>query len=337
MKTTQLLETVKKLRKVSMKGVYLPICDNVLNDNGTMTVTNLTTTYVVNTGFDGKFLINLKNLYDIASKLPKDSDVDISQQADNIVISLSGGGEFKLIADDPNDFPKIPEVKNRIGVLVDDDIKLIKKAVKYAANDELRLIMNGVFVGEHIVASDAHKLVYYRHTKQTKEEFVISTEVVGIMNNGYYGVCVSERLIELIGDNERIIFHKIDGKYPDYMNVISKESNYVYMVDKNELKKTVELASITANKASNLIRFKFNGDSLSINSADRDFCTWFEKTIPCEAVRTDNSGIEIGFKSTFLLEILSDSEDTVTMKMTDPSRGCLFDDDKLLMPMMIMR
>jgi len=115
------------------------------------------------------------------------------------------------------------------------------------------------------------------------------------------------------------------------------------VVDRVEFYTTLKRVSVFANQASNLVRLKLTPTELIVSAQDIDFAISAVETIKCEY---DGQPMEIGFKSTFLVEILSNlSSEDVKMKLSDPSRaGLLLPAEKeldyedvlmLLMPMMI--
>jgi DNA polymerase-3 subunit beta len=92
-----------------------------------------------------------------------------------------------------------------------------------------------------------------------------------------------------------------------------------------------------------LIKLKIAGNEIDISAQDIDFSTSANERVNC---RYDGEDIEIGFKSVFLIDILSNLPSTeVSLELSDPSRAGLFipvkeeesNDDllMLLMPIVI--
>jgi len=115
------------------------------------------------------------------------------------------------------------------------------------------------------------------------------------------------------------------------------------IIDRLAFYNTVKRVSVFANQASNLVRLTISGNQLVVSAQDIDFSISAVERLNCEYEGDD---MEIGFKSTFLQEILTNlpSRD-VRLEMSDPSRaGLLLPEEKedenedvlmLLMPMMI--
>ena len=115
------------------------------------------------------------------------------------------------------------------------------------------------------------------------------------------------------------------------------------MIDRVEFYNTLRRVSVFANQASNLVRLKLTASELIVSAQDIDFAISAVEKIKCDF---DGQEMEIGFKSTFLIEILSNLTSTdVKMMLSDPSRAGLllpaeqeFEQEDvlmLLMPMMI--
>lgn len=115
------------------------------------------------------------------------------------------------------------------------------------------------------------------------------------------------------------------------------------VIDRLELYNTLRRVSVFSNAASNLVRLKISGNQLVVSAQDVDFSISAVERLNCSY---EGDEMEIGFKSSFLLEILSNLSTTeVKMELSDPTRaGILLPVEKeldeedvlmLLMPMMI--
>ena len=83
----------------------------------------------------------------------------------------------------------------------------------------------------------------------------------------------------------------------------------------------IRRVSVCANKASNHIKFELNPGSLEITAQDLGFALAAYEKIDC-----DYSGapLSIGFKSSFLVEILSNMTcDNIVIKFADARRAAL--------------
>jgi DNA polymerase-3 subunit beta len=115
------------------------------------------------------------------------------------------------------------------------------------------------------------------------------------------------------------------------------------VVDRVELMTAVRRVSVFSNQASNLIKLKIAGNEIDISAQDIDFSTSANERVNC---RYEGEDIEIGFKSMFLIDILSNLPSSeIYIELADASRAGLFipvkeedsNDDllMLLMPLVI--
>jgi DNA polymerase-3 subunit beta len=135
----------------------------------------------------------------------------------------------------------------------------------------------------------------------------------------------------------------VEGNYPSYNSVIPQNNPNKLVIDRVEFYNTVRRVSVFSNQASNLVRLKLTENQLVVSAQDVDFAISAVERLNCQYEGED---MEIGFKSTFLQEILSNLSVTdVKVELSDPTRaGLLLPAENeneeenvlmLLMPMMI--
>ncbi len=141
----------------------------------------------------------------------------------------------------------------------------------------------------------------------------------------------------------KMVCRLIEGNFPRYSSVIPTNNDNKMVVDRLELHNTLKRVSVFSNPATNLIRLAIKNNELSVSAQDLDYSISAHETIPCEYSGND---MEIGFKSVFLLDILSNiTASDVVVELSDSARAGLFlpqeeasaDEDTLmlLMPMML--
>jgi DNA polymerase-3 subunit beta len=135
----------------------------------------------------------------------------------------------------------------------------------------------------------------------------------------------------------------VEGKYPSYNSVIPTANPNKMIIDRIEFYNTLRRVSVFSNQASNLVRLKLSGNQLVVSAQDLDYSISAVERLNC---MYEGDEMEIGFKSSFLIEILSNiSSGDVKVELSDPTRaGILLPAEKefeeedilmLLMPMMI--
>ena len=79
--------------------------------------------------------------------------------------------------------------------------------------------------------------------------------------------------------------------------------------------------AVCCNQATSQIVYKLSSNCISISAQDLDFSMSAQETLGCEY---EGTPMEIGFKSTFLIEILGNLPyDQICIKLADPNRAAL--------------
>ncbi len=348
----------------------LSILDNFLfkleDSELEITASDLETTLVTrmslqNASESGSIAVPARILTDTLKEFPEiplTFEIDLSNLS--IVIN-SENGKFTIVGQNAGDFPQMPVVKpdkkNSIEISPEVLLNGISKTLFATADDELRPVMNGVFIelspdDMTFVASDAHKLVRYKRTDSKAEEnasFILPKKPAGLLKN----VLPKEEnnvVMEFDDKNAfftmtdyRLVCRLVEGNYPAYNSVIPVNNPNKLTIDRTEFLNTLRRVSVYSNQASNLVKLQLTGNQITVSAQDLDFSISAYERLNCQY---EGEEIEIGFKSTFLIEILSNlSSNDVLMELSDPTRAGILlpaevenegeDILMLLMPMMI--
>lgn len=239
---------------------------------------------------------------------------------------------------------------------VDTLINGISHTIFATADDELRPVMNGVyfdFKPESLtfVATDAHKLVKFsaEQSNDFAASFILPKKPSNLLRNL---LAKEEEPVEVTFDaknvtfqlkNFKLVCRLIEGNYPNYNAVIPAANPNKVLVDRVEFLNGIKRVAVCSNPTTNLIRMDIADNRVNLTAQDIDFSVSANETISCSY---EGQNVTIGFKSTFLVEILSNIDTpTVVVELADSTRAGVFKpvyDDKqsseslmLLMPMMI--
>ena len=232
----------------------------------------------------------------------------------------------------------------------------INKTIFATADDELRPVMNGVyfdFSPESLtfVATDAHKLVKCQaeHASDITSSFILPKKPANLLRNL---LAKEETPVEVSFDAKNVTFslenfnlvcRLIEGNYPNYNAVIPAANPNKVLIDRVEFVNGIKRVAVCSNPSTNLIRMDIANNKVNLTAQDIDFSVSANETISCSY---DGQPVTIGFKSTFLVEILSNIDTpTVVVELADSTRAGVFkpvsEDNTsaqtlmLLMPMMI--
>jgi len=367
--STELLRHLNAISRVISNKNTLPILDNFLFqlEGNTLTVTAsdlettlITTLSLENTEGDGSIAIPAKILIDTLKEFPE-QPLTFNINMDTMAVEiLSENGKFSIVGQNGTDFPQLPELGDGATSLsMPHDVLLsgINKTLFATADDELRPVMNGVYIELSeddltFVASDAHKLVRYKRSDaraDVQSSFILPKKPASLLKN----LLPREDFdVKLAFDDKnaffsltgfKVVCRLVEGNYPAYNSVIPVNNPNRLTVDRVEFYNTLKRVSVFSNQASNLVKLALTSTEMVVSAQDVDFAISAVERIKCQY---EGQEMEIGFKSTFLLEILSNLSSTeVQVELSDPTRaGILLPAEKeieeedvlmLLMPMMI--
>ncbi|HAF30760.1 MAG TPA: DNA polymerase III subunit beta [Bacteroidales bacterium] len=368
--STELLSHLQAISRVISNKNTLPILDNFLfqlaDKELKITASDLETTLITtitleNVTDEGSIAIPARILTDTLKEFPDQPlTFDINTDSFGIVITTENG-KYNVVGQNGEDFPQLPVIKDdqKTSIQLTADVLLsgITKTLFATADDELRPVMNGIFIELYpdnmtFVASDAHKLVRYRRNdvKADQESSFILPKKPASLLKAILPKEENDVMVEFDDKNAfftlsnyKLVSRLVEGNYPSYNSVIPTNNPNKLTIDRLELYNALKRVALFSNQASNLIKLELKGNQLNVSAQDIDFSISANERLNCQYEGDD---MEIGFKSSFLIEILSNLASTdVLVELSDPSRaGILFPAEKenedenvlmLLMPMMI--
>ena len=366
--STALFSHLQAVSRVINSKNALPILDCFLFDlhDGTLSVTvsdsetTMVTSLEVNEcDMDGRFAIVAKTLLDALKEIPEQPlNFDINMASLEITVQYQNG-QYSLMGQNADEFPQAAMLgDNAVRVDMEAGVLLngINRAVFATADDELRPVMNGVYFDITtdditMVASDGHKLVRCRTLASKGSEraaFILPKKPANLLKNllpkeqGVVMIEFDERNAVFTMENYRLVCRLIEGRYPNYNSVIPQNNPHKITVDRMQFIGALRRVSIFSSQASSLIKLGVQENLIVISAQDVDFSTSAQESLACQYAGTPMS---IGFKSTFLIDILNNiSADEVVIELADPSRAGVIipleqeeNEDllMLLMPMML--
>ena len=368
--STELLGHLQAISRVISSKNTLPILDNFLfNISGNdleITASDLESTLITRMRLDnitgsGTIALPARILLDTLKEFSEQPlTFDINPDTMAVVIN-SENGRFSIVGQNGIDFPVLPVIKKekRFGFNLPADVLLagISRTLFATADDELRPVMGGILVEASVekltfVASDAHKLVRYQRSDAKADDnasFILPKKPASLLKNilpresGVVSVEFDDRNAFFNLSDYKVVCRLVEGNYPNYNSVIPKNNPRKVRIDRLEFYNILRRVSVFSNQASNLVKLQFTPNQITVSAQDVDFSISAYERHKC---LYEGDDMEIGFKSVFLIEILSNiTSQDVVIELADPTRAGLFlpsesgneDEDllMLLMPMMI--
>ncbi len=283
--------------------------------------------------------VNAKKLFDIVRQLP-DEKVQISVSDNVFSLSDDKGFSCKIACVETDDFPNFPQ----IDTLCEFDISVttfqncIKNGSFAASKDESRGTLCGVLWSidrqkTGMVSTDGHRLVSSFVAIDTpldeKMDIIVYPRALGIIERALISntsdtlhISIGEKYLMVNNAYTSFCTKRISGSYPDYENAIPKQNEKQALLNKRTLYDAVKRVSILTSQNSNLVKFIFQNNSLTLEVLNRDIGGEAKEIIGAEY--DEKTQHVLGFNSSYFMEILNIiTTDTIMMKMNNSESPCL--------------
>ena len=177
------------------------------------------------------------------------------------------------------------------------------------------------------VSTDGHRLVRLSRTcpkpVSMKKDVVIPAKALTVlgrtMDEGETTIGVDDTHIKFVFGTSILVSRLIDETYPNYESVIPAENDKVLTANREEMIASIRRVALYSNATTHQVKFEVAEKELKISAQDVDFGGEAHETVAC----TYSGGtLEIGFNSTYLIEVLSHLEcEKVSLKFSSPTRA----------------
>jgi DNA polymerase-3 subunit beta len=129
----------------------------------------------------------------------------------------------------------------------------------------------------------------------------------------------------------------VDGKFPDYQQVIPKVSDKILRASRLDLLTSLKRVSVLATERTQSVRLTVDANSVTVTCYNPDAGEVSDDV----AVEYNGPKVEIGFNARYIIEALASlSDNNIVMRFTDPLSPTLLTgtgDDRHLCVIMPMR
>ena len=359
-----LQEALSYCQGVIEKRSTLPILSNVLLDVGnsklTITATDLDLIFVhqinnVEILENGKTTTTSSIMFDIVRKFSSDKKINLTMNNDSKLQLESDKSIFNLNCINSSEFPLTDGNFNQNEFIINskDFLKLLNKCKFSISSDETRHYLSGIYfhqteVEDKIyltaVATDSHRMSISKirlNEKINFEPIILPKKTIYQLCNlleNYDGDLKISNLkskIKFELSNSILISKLIDGKFPNYIQVIPKNNQKKMETDLKVFLGSIDrVASVSLDKKDG-VKFQISKDNLNLsvnntNSGDG------KETLN---VKFDHD-LEISFNSRYLIDVASQLEgEKIELYFNDTGSPALikdpsdFDSIYVVMPM----
>ncbi len=326
---TNFLEALQKTQSVVERKNTVQILSNVLlnleKNNLSFSATDLEVGIKIFLNVkeenSGCITLSVKNLVELIKEMPEKKPIIFSLKENHWVEILCQKSIFNLAGSSANEFPKLPEFE---GVnYFEVNTVLLKEMLDLtsfvASTDETRYHLNGVLIEQvqngisRMVGTDGHRLAIMQGELLLNSNPLLKTGIVvpkkGLQELRKLLTNDSEKLLMAIDKgnllikvgNANLFIHLIDGNFPDYEQVIPKENEKKFTIDREEFLSALKRVSLLSNEKSRSIKLSLSNKSIIITASH------LELGDAKEELEVDYSyeALEIAFNARYLIECLS--------------------------------
>lgn len=267
-----------------------------------------------------KFVGIIRELQNSEIRLVVDEECMCSIQCGNSFFRLKGIDAVEYPV------PDLLEMSQSLKIPQEAYRDMIRKTQYAISTDESRLILNGIYHsiadGKFtMVATDGRRMAMVDREISEADELVVDAVVPNkaiselsrlLDTSGEAAISFSETHIDyqLSGEGQnsvRILAKLVDGRYPNYRQVIPKQVTHRITLLREEFMLSLRRAEIMTSDKTNSVKMTFGGNLLTINANVPEVGEVRESL----AIKFDEEEITVAFNPSYLidpLKILDDDE-----------------------------
>ncbi len=350
----ELLTGLQRVQGVVEKRNTMPILSNILleakHEGAEIVATDLEIgmrgLYKATVLEAGGVTISARKLYEIIKELPN-GEIELTSGDNNWTTIQAGKSQFKVVGLPSGDYPALPSIEREgltplagAGLL-----ELIRKTLFAAGDNDARYILNGLLVSLtttekkttllRLVGTDGHRLAVAEREVGTAGAKQPAQDIKAIIPKK--AAQEMKRLLEEGGDAEPLIgftknlmiFRKsgllltsrlMEGNYPNYQQVVPKESGRRIAVNRGLLESALRRVSVLSKDKANAVKVTFAPGVMTLFSSNPDYGEATEEL----AAQYEGEALITGFNARYLLDALSVMDgESVSLQMDTALSPCL--------------
>jgi DNA polymerase-3 subunit beta len=280
----------------------------------------------------GAITVPTKRFGDIIRELPGDSAV-VTSKKNNMITIETESCQFKIMGLPPEEFPKLPEFKDREIIKLEQlDLKEMLQLTSFAAStDESRYVLNGILLNiQHsdltLVATDGKRLAIINKKLPNSIDkdinIIIPIKTIQELNRnlkeeGELSLTIGQNQVLFDLGNIVIISRLIEGEFPDYHQVIPPVSEYKMRINREEFLLAIKRAALLTTPDYQAVKMEVFKDKLVVSKSTPDIGESSE-VVPIEYKGKE---IAIGFNSNYLIDVLKNlGGEVIDLELTDSEK-----------------
>lgn len=350
----ELLTGLQRVQGVVEKRNTMPILSNILleakHDGAEIVATDLEIgmrgLYKATVLEAGGVTISARKLYEIIKELPN-GEIELVSGENNWTTIQAGKSQFKVVGLPSGEYPALPSIEREgltplagAGLL-----ELIRKTLFAAGDNDARYILNGLLVSLtttenkttllRLVGTDGHRLAVAEREVGAAGAKQPAQDIKAIIPKK--AAQEMKRLLEEGGEAEPLIgftknlmiFRKsgllltsrlMEGNYPNYQQVVPKESGRRIAVNRGLLESALRRVSVLSKDKANAVKVTFSPGGMTLFSSNPDYGEATEELV----AQYEGEALNTGFNARYLLDALSVMDgESVSLQMDTALSPCL--------------
>ena len=263
----------------------------------------------------GSITVDARVLYDIVKELSA-SEIKL-RLAQNQRLELEAGtSRFKINGVASEEYPTIAGITLTKPATVDAEklYQMLEKTAFAVSTDETRYNINGVYAESvqgsvRLVATDGHRLAMIDRPAdgfELKEPVIIPRKGIAELkkvlesNQGNAKISVNSGFFTVESLGVTLGVRLVDGQFPDYKQVIPKDSSTEITASRADLLSAVKRVSLVSTDKTKAIKCKVVSGSLLLSSSSPEYGEALESV----DIKQSGEDITVGFSARYLLDIL---------------------------------
>ncbi|MTI61880.1 MAG: DNA polymerase III subunit beta [Firmicutes bacterium] len=279
---------------------------------------------------EGAIVLPAVQLTNIIRELPA-ADVLFKADMEHFNVNINClNSEFNIKGFEADEFPQLPEIKGSYSLKVPSlNYKEMIDEVKFAtSNDQTQPALTGGLMSindnsMNLVTTNTYRLAFSKINNTSVIDQNINVILPGNTlnelshlidndNNEDLTMLISENYIRFNFNDIVFISRLIEGKFPNYQQVLPDSSNTKVKIDRTEFSKAVKRVSLIARHDTNVVTLIINQNWMDIKSNKSDIGNAHE-TIEIE-LEGDTQKIDVD--ANYLMDVLKVlKEDTIVIEL----------------------
>ena len=298
-----------------LANLYFNLANGKLNLVGTDLEVEISESITDVTGDNGAFTVSSRKILDITRMLPENAPISLKHESEKVIVS-SGRSRYTLKTLEAGDFPRIEDNvwEERFTINQLSLKTLLAKTAFAMAVQDVRYYLNGILLELtqnclRAIATDGHRLAQADvdislDTKEGRQLIVPRKAIIEInrfleaADDQAITVEINKNHLKLTKGETTLITKLIDGKFPEFKDVLETELNIMITVNRAKFIETTTRAAVLTTERFQGVKIVLEPGVMRITANNS------EQEEAVEELEIDYAGekIETGYNASYLVD-----------------------------------